>query len=85
MMSRHPSPGFQFNSPGNVRDALFLGDCDEGVARLAELLGWADEFDRAVREGQARMREVIEANKRAREAAAGPGSTQDGKAGCSCL
>lgn len=25
---------------GNVRDALHLGDCDDGVLQLAELLGW---------------------------------------------
>jgi hypothetical protein len=29
---------------GNVRDAKFLGDCDDGVARLAEHLGWHEEL-----------------------------------------
>ncbi len=30
---------------GNYRDALFLGDCDEGVRRLCNLLGWGDDLD----------------------------------------
>jgi NAD+-dependent protein deacetylase sirtuin 2 len=29
----------------NLRDALHLGDCDDGVSRLAELLGWAAELE----------------------------------------
>jgi NAD-dependent SIR2 family protein deacetylase len=31
-------------SDDNVRDAMYLGDCDDGVSALAELLGWSDEL-----------------------------------------
>ncbi|KAJ3034827.1 NAD-dependent protein deacetylase sirtuin-2, partial [Rhizophlyctis rosea] len=43
--------GFDFE--GDVqkyrRDARFLGDCDEGCRRLAELLGWGEELEELVR------------------------------------
>jgi hypothetical protein len=35
--------GFDFDSPNNKRDVLYLGSCDEGAIKLAELLGFADE------------------------------------------
>lgn len=38
------SAGFAFNVPGNRRDALFLGDCDDGVQALADALGWGKEL-----------------------------------------
>lgn len=28
----------------NIRDALHLGDCDDAVLHLAELLGWAEDL-----------------------------------------
>jgi NAD-dependent SIR2 family protein deacetylase len=28
----------------NVRDAMYQGDCDDGVLELARLLGWSDEL-----------------------------------------
>jgi hypothetical protein len=34
---------FEGDAPGR-RDALFLGNCDDGVLRLAELLGWDGEL-----------------------------------------
>ena len=40
--------------PSNYRDVTVLGDCDEGVDRLAELLGWRDELDELVAAGRAR-------------------------------
>ncbi|MEW5315784.1 MAG: hypothetical protein WDW38_007189 [Sanguina aurantia] len=39
-----PSPGFRFSHPRNDRDVLQLGDCDQGVMQLAELLGWGEEL-----------------------------------------
>ena len=41
-------PGFRFDR-GNYRDALFLGDCDEGVERLADLLGWGEDLTKLAR------------------------------------
>eukprot|EP00884_Botryococcus_braunii_P020668 jgi/Botrbrau1/7285/Bobra.0318s0021.1 len=35
--------GFNFDM-GNYRDALFLGDCDDGVRKLCELLGWDSDL-----------------------------------------
>ena len=35
----------RFEWRSNKRDALFLGDCDQGVAQLVQLLGWQQEFD----------------------------------------
>lgn len=43
-------PGFDFGPETNYRDALFLGDCDAGCARLAEMLGWGDDLRALVRE-----------------------------------
>ena len=41
--------GFDFDEDTNYRDALFEGDCDEGVARLAAALGWGEELRGLVR------------------------------------
>lgn len=35
---------FVRESQGNYRDALFLGDCDDGVRQLCEALGWEEEL-----------------------------------------
>lgn len=32
--------GMEFDSKGNTRDVLWLGDCDEGCQLLADKLGW---------------------------------------------
>ncbi len=37
------SKGFNFGE-GNYRDAMYLGDCDEGVWELCRLLGWEKEL-----------------------------------------
>ena len=36
--------GFDFSEEGNYRDALWLGDCDDGFMELATLCGWGDEL-----------------------------------------
>jgi len=41
--------GFLEFGPENTRDAAFLGDCDDGVMRLADLLGWKVEFEELLR------------------------------------
>ncbi|KAJ3108468.1 NAD-dependent protein deacetylase sirtuin-2 [Phlyctochytrium planicorne] len=42
--------GFDFSGKWEdyLRDALFLGDCDDGCAKLAELLGFGEELDKLV-------------------------------------
>lgn len=32
--------GFRFNLPTNYRDVKFIGDCQDGILRLVELIGW---------------------------------------------
>ena len=44
--------GFDF-SEGTYRDALYRGDCDDGVGKLCELLGWQDELKALVESGAA--------------------------------
>ena len=36
--------GFDFSAESNYRDALWLGDCDDGFMELATLCGWGDEI-----------------------------------------
>lgn len=45
--------GFDFHPKTNYRDALYLGDCDSGVAELARLLGWEEELAALVAAGAA--------------------------------
>lgn len=46
--------GFTFGA-GNYRDALYLGDCDDGVRQLCELLGWQQELDALVAAGRQQL------------------------------
>lgn len=44
--------GFVFEgSEGAYRDVLYLGDTDDGVRQLAELLGWQAELDALIAAG----------------------------------
>ena len=45
--------GFDFAPESNRRDALFLGDCDDGFRELARLLGWDAELETLVEAGKA--------------------------------
>lgn len=38
------SEGFMFGLPQNLRDVALIGDCEDGVQQLAELLGWKDDL-----------------------------------------
>jgi hypothetical protein len=40
--------GLRYDDEDNYRDAVYLGACDEGVRRLAALLGWSAELDALV-------------------------------------
>lgn len=48
-MFRDREKGFSFDE--GHRDALFLGDCDDGVRQLANLLGWKSELDELISTG----------------------------------
>ncbi|KAI9303402.1 DHS-like NAD/FAD-binding domain-containing protein [Cunninghamella echinulata] len=49
--------GFDFKwKYGKKRDVLFLGDCDEGIEKLAELLGWKDELDKLYEKGNEKLK-----------------------------
>ncbi|KAF9398410.1 NAD-dependent protein deacetylase sirtuin-2, partial [Mortierella sp. AD011] len=55
--------GFDFNGKWkypNVRDALFLGSCDEGARKLAKLCGWEDELQAMYEAGNIKMQEAEE-------------------------
>lgn len=43
--------GFNFGD-GNYRDALFLGDCDDGVRQLCRMLGWEADLDALLAAGR---------------------------------
>ncbi|XP_022107575.1 NAD-dependent protein deacetylase sirtuin-2-like isoform X2 [Acanthaster planci] len=40
--------GFDFDSQNKYRDVAYLGTCDDGCNKLAEMLGWKDELDELV-------------------------------------
>ena len=40
--------GFVFGQRGK-RDVLYLGDCDDGVQELCEILGWKEDLDKLKR------------------------------------
>eukprot|EP00238_Polyblepharides_amylifera_P003619 CAMPEP_0196578742 /NCGR_PEP_ID=MMETSP1081-20130531/7587_1 /TAXON_ID=36882 /ORGANISM="Pyramimonas amylifera, Strain CCMP720" /LENGTH=304 /DNA_ID=CAMNT_0041898053 /DNA_START=222 /DNA_END=1136 /DNA_ORIENTATION=+ len=44
--------GFFNFGVGNTRDACFLGECDEGIWQLVDLLGWRNELEEMVAEGK---------------------------------
>jgi len=44
------SRGFDFTKKKGGTDALFLGDCDEGVRQLCEKLGWEEDLERIMKE-----------------------------------
>ncbi|KAJ3191917.1 NAD-dependent protein deacetylase sirtuin-2 [Irineochytrium annulatum] len=53
--------GFNFSdTEGTGRDAVYLGDCDTGCERLAELLGWKDELKKMHDEGNAKVQAEME-------------------------
>ena len=45
------SGGFKYHLPTNRRDVFLQSDCDGGVRRLCDLLGWRDELEEMVRTG----------------------------------
>jgi len=53
------STGFLFNHPDNYRDVKLLGQCDDGVKKLVELLGWTKELDDLISKGSLTIDEHI--------------------------
>ncbi len=51
LINRELVGDFDLDPETNVRDAAFLGDCDEGAKRLAALLGWEQELEALVTRG----------------------------------
>ena len=45
--------GFQFDAPSRWRDVECLGNCDDGVRKLAEALGWSSDLDALITAGTA--------------------------------
>ncbi|KAL4420564.1 hypothetical protein ABPG75_010220 [Micractinium tetrahymenae] len=50
-MLGYQTGGFCFDEASNYRDALFEGDCDDGVRQLCRLLGWEAELDALIAAG----------------------------------
>lgn len=38
--------GLALDSPRNTRDVALLGDCDEGCVKLADMLGWKEDYEK---------------------------------------
>ncbi|RUS24720.1 SIR2 family histone deacetylase [Jimgerdemannia flammicorona] len=64
----YPFQGFDFTSD---RDAVWLGDCDEGVEELCELLGWRKELDVLYAAGHAELKKLWAEEKERAGAVAG--------------
>jgi NAD-dependent deacetylase sirtuin 2 len=47
--------GFWFDLNENYRDVFAQGDCDETVREFVKLLGWTEEFEKLVKEGNERF------------------------------
>ncbi|XP_038072910.1 NAD-dependent protein deacetylase sirtuin-2-like isoform X2 [Patiria miniata] len=43
--------GFDFESKDKYRDVAYLGTCDDGCYKLAEMLGWKDDLDKLIKSG----------------------------------
>lgn len=47
--------GLEYDSKGNTRDVVWLGDCDDGCQLLADKLGWGDELKKVVKEAHEKI------------------------------
>ncbi|KAI9473596.1 MAG: DHS-like NAD/FAD-binding domain-containing protein [Benjaminiella poitrasii] len=65
--SKSKTSGFDFKwSNGLNRDVAYLGSCDEGVEKLAELLGWEKDLDRLYTKGNEKLKAMWKAEEDAR-------------------
>lgn len=44
LINREVVGDFNFRRDSNIRDALYQGECDDGILELIELLGWTADF-----------------------------------------
>ncbi|KAL3083132.1 hypothetical protein niasHS_010934 [Heterodera schachtii] len=49
----------RYAEPGNIRDVFWQGKCDEGVKRLAKMLGWEQEFEALLRRAEAEKEQNV--------------------------
>ncbi|KAJ5066312.1 nad-dependent protein deacetylase sirtuin-2 [Anaeramoeba ignava] len=52
LMGQNTSSGFLFHKKENIRDIPIIGDCDERIKEIVQVLGWKDEFDLLVENGK---------------------------------
>lgn len=44
--------GFTFNHADNFRDVKLLGDCQDGVKKLCDMLGWTTDLEALIEAGK---------------------------------
>ncbi|KAF9429933.1 NAD-dependent protein deacetylase sirtuin-2 [Podila epigama] len=72
--------GFDFEDKQKYtiqRDALYLGDCDSGVKKLASLCGWMDELQSMYDQGTERLKQAEKEEEQIRLAAKKKGTKVD--------
>lgn len=53
------SSGFDFKwKYGTNRDVAYLGDCDEGIEKLANLLGWEKDLEKLYKKGNEKLKAI---------------------------
>ncbi|KAI7900635.1 DHS-like NAD/FAD-binding domain-containing protein [Cokeromyces recurvatus] len=66
--SKSRTSGFDFEwKNGLNRDVAYLGSCDDGVKKLAELLGWEKELERLYTKGNEKLKAVWKAEEEEKE------------------
>ncbi|KAI8890086.1 NAD-dependent deacetylase sirtuin-2, partial [Backusella circina FSU 941] len=61
--------GFDFEwEHGRKRDALYLGSCDEGIEKLAKLLGWEKDLEKLYVEGNKKLKQIWDAEQLGKDA-----------------
>jgi hypothetical protein len=62
------SSGFDFDwKYGLDRDVAYLGDCDEGIEKLASLLGWEKDLEHIYTKGHEKLKAIWKAEQEAIE------------------
>ncbi|KAI8644034.1 DHS-like NAD/FAD-binding domain-containing protein [Parasitella parasitica] len=64
------SSGFDFEWKSSLnRDVAYLGTCDEGVEKLASLLGWCEDLEKMHTNGHKKLKALWKAEQEAKELA----------------
>lgn len=56
--------GFRFGMDNNYRDVSLIGDCQEGVKKLVELIGWKEDFEILLKQREEKKKEEEEEEKK---------------------